>query len=281
MQWLLLWALLLASNAQEKGEKPWERKVQVPVPVPMQLPEVPATNPFYRPLVALPQAKQTPMREDFPITVPVSFSLYLTKEGECRRAHPLTNPMPGVLEPLRQELLQTTFTPAKAFGGAVATWLDVGVNLQGEIKEGKAVQLMIAAPDPAQTPTLEAIPTPPPDPKHGQLPATPAQQLTAFPAPKRFSAKVPSQQFRQPFRLLLEVGAEGKVKRVLFLLCPEGLRSWVLASSGSWLFTPPQGAQGPVGAWVVVQGLLEVRVGTLRAEGLRVGRLASYPAPPQ
>jgi hypothetical protein len=113
------------------------------------------------------------------------------------------------------------------------------------------------------------------------LPATPAQQLTAFPAPKRFSAKVPSQQFRQPFRLLLEVGAEGKVKRVLFLLCPEGLRSWVLASSGSWLFTPPQGAQGPVGAWFVVQGFLEVRVGTLRAEGLRVGRLASYPAPPQ
>lgn len=266
--------LLLLAAEPPKGEKPWERKVQLPVPVPMELPAVAPTNPFYRPLASLPQPKQTPLREDFPVTVPVPMAVYVGKDGSCRRAHPLANPFPGVLEPVRQALLETSFTPAKASGQPVAAWVDVGVDLRGEIKEGKLVQLVASAPDPAETPQLETSPVPQGDPKDKELPATPPEQLASAPAPKHFSAKVASQEFRQPVKLLVEVGAEGKVKRVVFLLCPEGLRRWVLASAGSWLFTSPRGAET---AWVVLQGVLEVRAGTLKAEGLRVSRTSSYP----
>lgn len=274
----ILLVLLAVQDGNPKAEKPWERKVQVPVPVPLELPAVPPTNPFFSPVDQQPAPRQTPMREDFPVTVAASFAAYVEKNGVCRRAQPISNPFPGVLEPVRQALLETEFTPAKAFGQAAAVWVDVGADLRGEIKEGRVVQLAVTLPDPGETPQLEATPLPPGDPKDAQLPSTALDQLSSLPVPKRFSAKVPSQEFRQPIKLLVEVGADGKVKRLVFLACPEGLRSWVLASSASWLFTPPHSKGSPVPAWVVLSGVLEVKAGTLRAEGLRVSRTSSYPA---
>ncbi len=277
MRAAVLISLLLLAVQAPRGQKPWERKVQLPVPVPMALPDVQPTNPFFRPLRALPQPKQTPLREDFPVTVPVSFAVYLSRWGECLRAQPLTNPLPGVLEPVRQALSETSFTPAKAFGQPTPLWLDVGLELRGEVKEGRLGQLQVVAPNAAETPQLEHLPLPPPDLRDKQLPATPLDRLSAWPVPKRFAAKVPGRELRQALKLLAEVGADGKVKRVVFLLCPEGLRSWVLASAASWLFSPPQGEAGPESAWVLLTGTLEVRMGTLRAEGLRIGRTSSYP----
>lgn len=275
--WFLWLALALGSPGQD-AEKPWERKVQLPVPVPVELPALPPTNPFYLPLASLPQAKQTPMRENFPVTVPVRFAIYVDKVGNCRRAHPLSNPLPGILEPLRQQLLEERLTPGKAFGQATSSWVDVQVDLRGKVAEGQVTQLVVGSPDPSATPEIEGFPLPPGDPRDAQLPATPVQQLTAIPSPGSFSAKVPKQEFRQPFKLLAEVSATGKVKRIVFLLCPEGLQSWVLASSSTWLFTPARTATGATDAWALLSGVLHVRVSPLRANALRVARTSSYPA---
>ncbi|MGC8915774.1 MAG: hypothetical protein ACP5NF_02195 [Thermoanaerobaculum sp.] len=273
----ILLVLLAAQEATPRAEKPWERRVHVPVPVPVELPAVPPTNPFYVPVDVPPAARQTPMREDFATTVPVTFAVYIQTNGTCRRAQPVSNPFPGVLEPVRQAIVETEFSPAKAFGKPVAVWVDVTADLKGEIKEGQVRGLAVTLPDPATTPAEEPSPLPPPDPGDAQLPTSDLAQLSALPAPKRFSAKVPSQEFRQPFKLLAEIGKDGKVKRVVFLACPEGLRPWVLASAGSWVFAPAQVQGAPVAAWVVLSGVLEVRAGTLRAEGLRVSRGSSYP----
>ncbi len=278
MHTAILLVLLAVQEGSPKAEKPWERKVQLPVPVPMELPAVPPTNPFFSPVDQQPAPRQTPMREDFPVTVSASFAAYVDKSGTCRRAHPIANPFPGVLEPVRQALLETEFTPAKAFGQPAAVWVDVSADLRGEVKEGRMAQLVVTLPDPGETPEPEAVSLPPGDPRDAQLPSTALDQLSAMPVPKRFSAKVPGQEFRQPVKLLAEVGTDGKVKRVVFLACPEGLRSWVLASSASWLFTPAQAKGAPTSAWVVLSGVLEVTAGTLRAEGLRVSRTSSYPA---
>lgn len=278
MHTAILLVLLAVQDGNPRAEKPWERKVQLPVPVPMELPAVPPTNPFFSSVDQPPAPRQTPMREDFPVTVAASFAVYVEKSGICRRAHPIANPLPGVLEPVRQALLETEFTPAKAFGQPAAVWVDVSADLRGEVKEGRVAQLVATLPDPGETPQLEAMPLPPGDPRDGQLPGTALEQLSSLPVPKRFSAKVSAQEFRQPFKLLLEVGADGKVKRVVFLACPEGLRSWLLASTASWLFTPAHAKGSPTTAWVVLSGILETKVGTLRAEGLRVSRTSSYPA---
>lgn len=274
----ILLVLLAAQDANPKGEKPWERKVQLPVPVPLELPALPPANPFFTPVEVQPSPRQTPMREDFPVTVPVTVAVYVEKNGTCRKAQPVSNPLPGVLEPVRLALLETEFTPAKAFGQPAAVWVDVAVDLRGEVEEGRVAQLLVTLPDPGQTPQLEPAPLPPADPRDGQLPATPLERLSTMPAPKRFSAKAPAQDFRQPFKFLAEIGPDGRVKRVVFLALPEGLRPWVLASSASWIFTPPQVRGTPVAAWVMLSGALDVSVGTLRAEGLRVTRTSSYPA---
>lgn len=278
---MTLWLFLLAlasGSAEQNVEKPWEKKLQLPVPVPVKLPALPPTNPFYLSLASLPQAKKTPMREDFPIKVPVRFAIYVDKEGNCRRAQPLSSPLPGVVESLKLRLLEERWDPGKAFGRATACWVDVQVDLRGEVTEGQVAQLVVASPDPAATPEIEFSPLPPGDPRDTQLPATAAQQLATTPSPRGFSAKVPKQEFRQPFKLLAEVSATGKVKRVIFLLCPEGLQSWVLASSSSWLFAPPRTATEATDAWVLLSGFLQVRMSSLRADGLRVSRTSSYPA---
>ncbi|MCS7183665.1 MAG: hypothetical protein NZ869_11225 [Thermoanaerobaculum sp.] len=270
--------LLMAQEASPKPDKPWEQKVALPVPVPMELPAVPPTNPFFTPLVAPPAPRQMPMREDFAVTVPVAFAVYVDKNGSCRRAQPLGNPLPGVVEPVRLALQETSFTPAKAFGQPVGVWVDVGVDLQGEISTGRLTQPVVTLPDPAEPATPESPALPPAEPRDSQLAGTPLAQLSSFPAPKRFSAKAPAQEFRQPIKLILELAPEGKVKRLVFLSCPEGLRPWVLASAAGWTFSPPQATVGPTTAWVVLAGVLEVQVKTLRAEGLRVSRTSSYPA---
>lgn len=274
----VLLVLLAVQDGNPKAEKPWERKVQLPVPVPMELPAVAPTNPFFSPVDQPPAPRQTPMREDFPVTVAASFAAYVDKTGTCRRAHPISNPFPGVLEPVAQALLETEFTPAKAFGQPAAVWVDVGAELRGEAKQGRIVGLLAVPPDAGETPQLEGTPLPPPDARDPQLPNTDLEKLSTLPVPKRFSAKVPAQEFRQSFKLLVEVGPDGKVKRVVFLACPEGLRSWLLASTASWHFTPAYTKGTPTTAWIVLSGALEAKVGTLRGETLRVSRTSSYPA---
>jgi len=90
--------------------------------------------------------------------------------------------------------------------------------------------------------------------------------------------RVDGHTWRQPIRLLADVSAEGRCQRVVFLGCPEGLRPWLLASTAAWTFRPGAGKAGPVQAWALLEGEVEVEVGNLASEGLRVMQSASYPS---
>ena len=273
----ILALVLLCSPAL--AQKPWETRVDLSVPVPLELPAVPPTNPFAAPVLSPPSPVATPLREKFVDTFAVLASAYVNGEGSCRRVVFTRLPWPGMEADLRQAVSELSFTPARAGGTAVPIWLPLAIDFKGRVDEGRVTNLQATSPDPSTPPVPDVVAPPTPDARDLELPATPLTRVDQLANPKRPPRiRVDGRAWRQPIRLLAEVGAEGRCQRVVFLTCPEGLRPWLLASMAAWTFRPAAGQAGPVTAWALLEGIVELEVGDLVSEGLRVMRAGSYPS---
>ncbi len=267
----------LLATGSALAQKPWEIKVNLPVPVPVELPAVPPTNPFAATLEAAPAVVASPMVKKLDSVFRTTAAVYVDTAGVVRRAVLLQVPLPGVGEELRQALLETSFTPGRTLSGQSNAWLDVGIDLEGRIDSAKVLALRVVPPDPTVPPVPNNDPYPPVDPRDLQLTGTPVEALDQLPVPKSFRARLPGRSWRQEFRLLAEVSPQGRCTRVVFLSCPPGLRRYLLASLSGWTFRPAQSGGAPVLAWAQVEGALEVEVGSMRANALRVTRTSTYP----
>ena len=69
----------------------------------------------------------------------------------------------------------------------------------------------------------------------------------------------------------------GRVEKVVFLSCPEGLRGWLLASLSAWVFQPAQSVEGPLVAWARWTPVSRSVADDLAGDGLRVSRETLYP----
>jgi hypothetical protein len=268
-------ALLLLSTPA-LAQKPWEARVDLPVPVPVELPGVPPTNPFASPVLAPASPVTSPLREKFVDKFTVLASAYVNSDGACRRALFTRVPWPGIEADLQQALSELTFIPARAGGAPVPVWLPVEIDFKGRINEGRLTKLQATAPDSATPPVPEVAAAPVRSAHDLELPATPlarVEQLAGLKRPPRIS--IDGRTWRQPIRLLAEVGSDGRCQRVVFLACPEGLRAWLLASMAAWTFRPATAAAGPVTAWALLDGEVEVEVADLDSEGLRFIRSVS------
>lgn len=266
------------------AEKPWETRIDLPVPVPVELPAIAPLNPFAIPVTSAPAVTRMPLLPKYVGTFPVSVAAYVDSNGICQRLVLVRAPWNGLGAELQAAFAETTFTPGRSFGGPVATWLPAVVDLKGRIDEGRILTIQVSLPDPAAPPDVEPVPTPAAEKRDLAFQAVPVERLDQLPAPKRFRARVNERTWRESVRLLVEVGTSGKVERVIFLACPDGLRTWLLASLAGWVFQPAQGgAGGPVKAWGLVEATVEVVADDLAADALRVGRETLYPradAPP-
>jgi hypothetical protein len=275
MRFTMILALILLSTTA-LAQKPWETKVDLPVPIPIELPAVPPTNPFASPVLTPPSPLTTPLREKFVDKFTVLATAYVNSDGACSRAVFTQTPWPGIETDLRQALAELTFIPARAGGTPVPVWLPVAIDFKGRINKGKVTRLQALTPDPATPPEPEVAAAPTPDARDLGLPATPltrVEQLANLKRPPRFS--IDGRTWGQPIRLLAEIGADGRCQRVVFLACPEGLRSWLLASMAAWTFRPATAASGSVAAWAMLEGEVELEVADLDSEALRVIRAAS------
>lgn len=272
---LLVLAIVVATPAV--AQKPWETRVDLPIKVPVALPEVPPANPFAATLTTPVALLQAPMREKFTASATAFGAAYVDSGGVCRRAVVLTQSWPGLGQGLQQAVLETDFTPARFLGQNVQTWAPFSVDLSGRIRKGRATRLNTSPPDPATPPQPDVAPSPTADARDLSLPATPVDQLDQLPTAKRFRVKIPARTWNQRVALLAEVTPAGRCSRMVFLSCPEGLRGWVLASAASWSFQPGVDASGPVTAWVLIEGEIEVDCGPLESETLRINRQSSYP----
>jgi hypothetical protein len=276
MRHLIILATVLLA-AQSGADKPWEQRVDLPVPVPIELPAIPATNPFASAVVSPPAPTLTPLREKFSELFTVEAAVYIDAEGTCQRVVFTRLPWPGLGPELKTALLETRFNPARAGGTAVPAWIPLAVDLRGRINRGGVDRLQGVSPDPAHPPVAETVALPSPDAADLALPATAVTALDQLPSPKHFRARIEDRSWRQQIKLLDDIDEDGHCRRVVFLSCPEGLRAWLLASMASWSFRPAQGATGAVRSWVEVDGAIDVEVGRLASDAIRVTRQAVYP----
>ncbi len=264
--------VIVLLSASALAQKPWEVQVNLPVPVPVELPAVPPINPFAAALVTPPAPVATPLRAKFPGTFSVLASAYIDAQGSCRRVVFTRLPWPGLAGALRTIITATTFSPARASSAPVPVWLPLGIDLRGRIDKGRVARVQGSLPAAAVPPVVEPAPGPEADARDAELPATPLERVEELPNPKRFRLRIDGVQWRQPFRLLVEVGPDGHCQRVVFLAWPEGLRGWLLASMAAWTFRPAAAASGPVAAWVQLDGEIEVEMGDLASDALKVTR---------
>jgi len=274
-------AILLACGclaaAPALAEKPWETRVDLQLPVPVELPAVPATNPFAAPLTAPPAPLETPLAPRFEVAVTAEAAAYVDAAGTCRRVVFTRLPLPGLAGELHESLVDTDFTPGRLLGAAVPTWIAVAIDLTGRVDGGRLLRVALLPPDPSVPPVPEAEPAPAPDPRDLQIAATRPEQLDQPPGVKRFRVRIGGHDAPQTVRALLEIDAGGRCTRVVFLACPDGLRPWLLTSLAAWRFQPGRDAGGPTAAWAVLDAEVETEIGTLRGETLRLGRQSSYP----
>lgn len=272
---IALLLLLLASPAA--AQKPWETRLDIAVPVPVELPAIAPLNPFATPASAAPVAKAMPLREKHVGTFPAQVAAYIDTTGACRRAVLVRPPWGGLGADLQAAFAETTFTPGRSFGGPAATWLPVFVDLKGRIDEGRVITINVTLPKPDAPPDTDSTAIPAPDKRDLELPAVPVEKLDQLPAAKRFRVRIDSRTWRENVRFLAQVSAGGRVEKVVFLSCPEGLRGWLLASLAGWVFQPAQNVEGPVAAWAEVDAGIEVDADDLAGDGLRVSRESVYP----
>jgi hypothetical protein len=272
--------LLALAAVPALAQKPWEMRVDIPVTVPVELPTVPPTNPFASKLSSPPTYATTPLLEKFNTTVQAQGAAYIDAAGTCRRVVFTRVPIPGMGDELQQTILETDFTPGRQLGQNTATWIGFSTDLSGRVKEGRINRLLAVPPSPDEPPVPEEAPTPTPDARDLALPATPIDQLDQLPAAKRFRARLDSHKWVQKVRILVEVSAQGRCTRVVFLACPEGLRPWLLASLGGWTFRAGTTASGPVSAWTILDGEIEVSINGFDSDTLQVIPQSVYPRGP-
>lgn len=269
--------LVIAVAVPAAAQKPWEQRIDLPVSVPLEVPSIPSLNPFAAALVAPPQVKQSVMRERFVDTFTAQGAALIDPNGACRRMVLLRLPWLALGPDLQASLVETRFTPAKWQGSPTATWLSVSIDLKGRVESGRVSRLIGTAPDPATPPRPDPVVTPLPDVRDLAEPATPSEKLDQLPTPKRFRARIDGRSWRQRVHLLAEVSPAGRCVRVVFLSCPDGLRNWIRASLSGWSFLPAQGSDGPTTAWLDIDADIEVEMGDLKAEALRVSRESWIP----
>jgi len=270
--------VLVLVSTPALAQKPWEVRVDLPVPVPLELPAVPPTNPFAAPVVSPPSPVATPLREKFVDTSTVLSSVYVDSQGFLRRIVFTRLPWPSLAADLRQPISELSFTAARSAGSPVPIWLPLAVDLKGRVEEGRVIRLQATSPEPGASPVPEAEAVPKPGPSDLELPASPLTKVDQLANPKRPPRiRVDARTWRQPIQILAQVSSQGRCQRVVFLACPEGLRPWLLASMAAWTFRPAAGKDGPVAAWTLLDGEIEVEVGDLVSEALRVMRSGSYP----
>ena len=268
---VILAALLIAA-VPAAAQRPWEERVDIALPVPVELPSIPPSNPFALAVDTVATAVRTPLAEEFAGTFPVTAAGYVDAEGECRRVVVTVAPLPGLAAVVTTEVGKTRFNPGLLMGTSVPTWVTMAIDLAGRIEEGSVTRIQSVAPDPAAPPTLEPRAFAGPDARDLQLPATSVENLEKLPSPKRFRIRADGLDFRQNVRLLAEIGERGNCARVIFLSCPEGLRGWLVASLAEWTFQPAARAGQAVSAWVIVEAELLVQTSTLRADSVRIVR---------
>lgn len=276
--WLTVSVMVAAAAAGAAGDDAWERRVDLETPVALRLPELPSGNPFAVAVATPPQVRSSSLLEKFDTTVSAPVAVYVDREGKCKRAVPLEDPLPGIGRQAAAELTGEKTSPARSLGSEVPVWRTVRIRMDGRIKRGSLSGMAVSPVEQGPPPVADVVEPPEPTAMDVQLPDTPDELVDQQPDVVRWNAKAKLDEVRARMRMLVEVDDAGRATRAVFLSGPSGLQPWLLRSMRGWRFTPATDAAGePVAAWAILDFAVTADTGSWRSQSIAVDPELAYP----
>ena len=276
---ILLLCLTPMAHAQSGPPRAWQQRIAVTIDLPVPIVALDPANPFAIAVDQPPRLLTSTPPKKLNVQGMAVVAAYVNTKGDCLGSVPLELPFPGMTQTILDELKDVRFDPAKTGDKTVGSWVVLGLDIVGRIKEssfgGPTFELPDPGAPPEPTPPLRAAPS-------GLLlraPYEPQSSLTTFASPRRLKVKAPGQDADIPIRALVHITSGGRCDRFVPLNIEPGLHRWLSAYFATWRLDPAQLGGAPHEAWVVYSARAQLEISTLDSTGVKVIRNRSFEPP--
>ncbi|MEE4272875.1 MAG: hypothetical protein V2I67_14470 [Thermoanaerobaculales bacterium] len=276
----LLLCLVPFASAQSGAPRAWQQRIKIDLDLPVPLVELASANPFAIAVDTPPRllASTPPKKLDVRGTALVA--AYVNADGECLGGVPLELPFPGLTSTILKEIKEVRFDAATIAETDVGSWVVLGLEITGRVKESTvgtpSFELPSQAVPPEPASPLKVVPS-------GRLlraPYEPQASLTTFASPRRLKVRVAAQDADLPVRVLAHITAGGRCDRFVPLDLESGLQRWLSAYLATWRLDPATLDGEPHESWVVVSTRAHLELSSLDSESVTVLRDRSFEPPP-
>lgn len=276
---ILLLCLAPMTHAQSGSPRAWQQRIAVEIDLPVPIVALESANPF---AIAVDQPPRlltsTPPRK-LDVRGTAVVAAYVDPKGDCLGGVPLELPFPGMTRTILDELKSVRFDPAKMADRAVGSWVVLGLDIDGRIKESSIGSPTFELPDPASPPEPTAPLRVAPSDLLLRAPYEPQDSLTSFASPRRLKVKAPGQDADLPVRALVHITSGGRCDRFVPLNIEPGLHRWLSAFLATWRLEPALLDGAPHEAWVVYSARAQLEISSLDSTGVKIIRNRSFEPP--
>jgi hypothetical protein len=265
-----------AAAAQEAASRAWQQRLQIEIPLPVPLVEVPSVNPFALPV----DTPATLLGSTAPRKIAVAgravVAAYVDAKGECLGAVPLELPFPGLNAAVVEEFGGSKFDAARSGNDPVPSWTVIEMVFESKVKESVVTEQVLMLPDPSAPPEPSVPERVSPSGNLLRLAATPAEELTERASPRRLKAKAAARDAEIKLTALVHISADGRCDRYVPLELASGLNPWLSAYLATWRLDPARRDGEPVDSWLVYSALVQMKLGSLQSSSFRTLEDRSY-----
>jgi len=256
--------------AQQNGQRAWQQRLDVAIPLPVPSVAVDPANPFAAEVDTTPKLLTAIPPARIQLAGRVKVAVYVDSGGQCHGAVPLELPFPGMTQDLIRSLMKTRFEPARAAGAPVPAWTVLQLTLAGKLKASAVVERHLELPSPANPPRPQNPETLYPPGRLAELPATDPSTLTSFATPKRLKVRISGREAETAVHAMVHVTESGACDRFVPLEVDDGLVPWLSAYLATWKLRPAERDGKPVPCWIEYTGRVHLKMGRLSSTTVRV-----------
>jgi hypothetical protein len=272
-------ATALSVGAQQGTPRAWQQRIDVAIDLPVPVVDLESANPFAIAVDQPPKLTSSEAPRKLDVSGRAIVAAYVDAEGECLGGVPLELPFPGLTTAILDEITGERFDTARIGDREVPSWVVIGFDIAGRVKESTVGAPSFELPDPSLPPEpSEPLRVAPP----GSLvraPYEPQDSLTKLATPRRLRVKASGQDADIPIRALLHITAGGRCDRFVPLNLDSGLHSWLSAYLATWRLEPALLDGEPHEAWVIYSARAQLRLSGLDSSVTHVLRDRSFTPP--
>jgi hypothetical protein len=266
-------------HAQTGAPRAWQQRISVAIDLPVPIVTLESANPFAIAVDQTPRLLSSTPPRKLDVQDKAIVAAYVDAKGDCLGGVPLELPFPGLTSSILDELKRVRFDPGKRGATSVGSWVVLGLDIVGRVKESSVGPPTFELPDPATPPVPAGPLRVAPSGLLLRAPYEPQSALTSFASPRRLKIKAPGQDADIPIRALAHITADGRCDRFVPLNLDSGLHPWLSAFLATWRLEPATKDGAPHDAWVVYSARAQIKLSGLDSTGVTVIRNRSFEPP--